>query len=119
MLTRINRIILVLLILHTLAGCKEDLEHWPTTRFDQAQWTQSDEEERFVFVRDLIKSKKLDGFTKQQVLELLGKPSYDNIHGEYITYIIKADSGIVSILDIRFYNNREHKIVGKVLVRFD
>ena len=119
MLTQINRIILVLLISHTLAGCGEDLKHWPTTRFDQAEWTQSDEKERFVFVRDLIKSKKLDGFTKQQVLDLLGKPSCDNIHGEYITYIVKADSGIVSMLDIRFYNNREHKIVGKILVRSD
>lgn len=111
--------IVLVFMLQMLIGCGDASDSWPMTRFDQTKWSQTDEGNRFVFVRNLIEGKKLENLTKQQVLDLLGKPSYDDINGEYVTYVVKTSSGNVHILDIRFKENRGQKIVAMVGVRTD
>jgi hypothetical protein len=105
-------------MVHILAACGEDWTRWPAAKFDQAKWTQTVADQRYVFVRDLVDSKKLPGLSKEYVIDMLGEPSFDN-DGDYVTYVIKADSGSVFVLDIRFENNHGKKLVNKVLVRAD
>lgn len=112
-------IIFFIFILQILIGCSDEVSSWPLMRFEQTKWSQASESDRFIFVRDLIDSKKLNGLTKLQVIDLLGKPSYDHINGKYVTYIVKADSGTVYILDIRFKEQFSKNIVDEVGVRSD
>lgn len=105
-------------MLYILAGCGEEWTRWPATKFNQAKWTQTADDQRYVFVRDVVDSKKLPGLSKERVIDMLGKPSFDN-DDDYVTYVVKADSGSVYVLDIRFENSLGTKLVSKVSVRSD
>jgi hypothetical protein len=48
-------------------------------------------------VRDLVDRQLLVGRTREQVEELLGPPGFGS--PGYITYIVKVDSPVVTILD--------------------
>ncbi len=115
---RFLRYLIFFAMLYILAGCGEEWARWPTTKFDQAKWTQTSDDQRYVFVRDLVDSKKLPGLSKEQVIDMLGKPSFDS-GDDYATYVVKAASGSVYVLDIRFENSLGKKLVSKVLVRSD
>jgi hypothetical protein len=106
-------------IASTLMGCSDEPSNWPKKSFDAARWTASNEKDRFVFVRDLIDRRALIGLQKPEVFTMLGKPSYEDEKGEYITYIVKADSGRLSILDLRFDKFRTPAVVEKAFVRSD
>ena len=105
-------------MIYILAGCGQEWTRWPATKFDQAKWTQTADDQRYVFVRDLVDSKKLPGLSKEHVIDMLGKPSFDN-NDDYATYVVKVASGSVYVLDIRFDNSPGTKLVSKVLVRSD
>lgn len=81
---------------------------WPTQVFSASAWRSSSPEERYVFYRDLASSGRLDGATKQEVVNLLGPPAFESTEGSYVTYVVKhAEPGAWSldslyILDIRF-----------------
>lgn len=111
--------IILFFISQMLIGCGTAVDSWPMSRFDQAKWSQTDEGNRFVFVRNLIESKKLKGLTRPQVIELLGKPSDYHMSEEYVTYIVKADSDGLYFLDIRFKTESEQKVVDIVGIRTD
>lgn len=102
-----------------VAGCDEEPERWPMTRFDQAQWARTSDQQRFVFVRDLIRTKTLLGLRRQQVQHVLGPPSFEDADGEYLTYVVKADNGTVYLLDLHFAGAGADKVVARVLVRPD
>lgn len=102
-----------------LVGCGDDPSKWPKRSFDETKWTQTNEKDRFVFVRDLIESKRLLGAPKSEILRLLGKPSYAAENGEYMTYIVKAEAGNVYILDIRFESAKSGSVAKNVFVRSD
>lgn len=105
-------------LLSGLIACGDQSERWPMHRFDRATWMQAKESERFVFVRDLVDRKTLLGMSKQQVVALLGPASSDQDAEKYLAYIVKADSGLVYLLDIRFSEDAS-RVVNKVLIRSD
>lgn len=114
---QIMRVIFVLAFaLQMLTGCEESTR-WPVTHFDRIKWMQANEDNRFVFARDLIESKKLIGLSRTLVIDLLGTPSYDDPNGDYMTYVLKTDSGGVYLLDIRFAKNQKERLVDKVFIR--
>jgi hypothetical protein len=109
------KIFTIALISLLLVSCSEEA-WWPRTRFDHAKWMQAGEKGRYVFVRDLIESRHLNGLTKTEVFDVLGKPGYEDPEGKYMTYVIKEDSEVY-FLDIRFRNDKAGKIVEKAFVR--
>jgi len=48
---------------------------------------------------------------------MLGKPSFDDPNGHYMTYLIKEDTIEFYLLDIRFDNEKAFQRVQDVLVR--
>jgi hypothetical protein len=58
------------------------------------------------------------GLPKSGVVALLGVPSSEPVGASYFTYIVKADSGLVHILDVRI-SEAEPKVVKEVVVRSD
>jgi hypothetical protein len=102
-----------------VVGCADRPDYWPTTAYDQAQWARSGQQQRYVFVRDLIRKKALIGLTRQQVHARLGAPSFDDGEANYITYVVKADGGVVHLLDIRFSDHGPAGVVADVFVRRD
>jgi hypothetical protein len=109
----------LVVIVSTLMGCSDEPSNWPKKSFDATKWTASNEKDRFVFVRDLIDRRALIGLQKPEVFTMLGKPSYEDEQGECITYIVKADNGRLSILDLRFDKRRTPVVVEKAFVRSD
>jgi hypothetical protein len=110
-------IFLVALASQMLTACGDGLARWPATHFDRAKWMQANEDNRFVFARDLIEHKKLIGLSRPQAIDLLGTPSFDDPNGEYMTYILKTDSDGVHLLDIRFAKNQKGILVESVFIR--
>lgn len=107
------------LLLVLLIGCGNHVETWPEISFDQKKWMQANENNRYVYVKNLIKSERLKGLSKSEVVKILGSPSYENESEIYITYVVKADSAVVYILDIRFNESGSKRIVTDVFVRSD
>ena len=62
---------------------------WPTEVFSSADWKAANADERYVFYRDLARSRVLDAVPRRQVIELLGPPSYEDPGGRYVTYVVK------------------------------
>jgi hypothetical protein len=102
-----------------LIGCGDSFNKWPIVSFNERAWGGAREVERFIFVRDLINKGKLTGISKGEVLRMLGKPSYEDPNGRYVTYIVKIEAGKLYILDIRFERGRADPLVSEVLVRSD
>ena len=109
----------LVVIVSTLIGCGDQPSNWPKKSFDATKWTASNEKDRFVFVRDLVESKLLLASSRHEIFQLLGKPSYEASDGSYLTYIVKAETGSVSLLDIRFESKKPEARVKNVLVRSD
>lgn len=110
---------LLCLICAVLLGCGENPDAWPTLAFAKEKWTKTEEEERYVFARDLIANQRLDGMSKQEVIDLLGPPSYSEEKVDYVTYILKISPPDLYILEIGFRPAEHGPVVGKVFVRTD
>jgi hypothetical protein len=114
---------LFLVVALLLFGCLEEgTDSWPKQKFTTAEWTGAAEKKRYVFVRDILERKLLQGKTVTEVETLLGPPSFDGLKQleQYITYVVKlGGSGFdsVFILDIRF--NPTTRIVEKAFIRGD
>jgi hypothetical protein len=110
--------VIVGLALSWLVACGDQTSRWPSTKFDSGKWIQAKESERYIFARDLLDRKLLLGLTKTEVVALLGAPSSEPQGASYFTYVIKADTGAVHILDVRL-SETEPRIVKEVFVRSD
>ena len=110
---------LLILAVWLMAGCGSDVDKWPRVPFDQKKWMEAKEVNRFVFVKDLIERGGLKGKTVDEIIELLGPPTYKDEKVEYITYVVKAESGNLYILDIRFKVEKGKSVVELVGVRSD
>lgn len=100
-------------------GCGENPAAWPTVAFDKAKWATTEDEKRFVFARDLIEKKRLHGMSKQEVIDVLGSPSFADNQSPYVTYVLKVSAGNLYILDIRFKQRDKGLVVEDVFVRAD
>ena len=110
---------LYVLLLQLIIGCDDGTAKWPFEQFDRAKWAQTDEKNRFEYVRDLIDKQNLLGKSKEEIITLLGAPSYDRPDGTDAVYIVKVDSGLVHVIDFRFQEIGRKMIVSKVLSRSD
>ena len=109
----------ICLVCAMLLGCGENPDAWPTAAFDKDRWAKTEEEERFVFARDLVSTRRLEGMNRQEVVDLLGPPSYSDGKVDYVTYILKVSSGSLYLLEVRFKADERGSVVEKVLVRTD
>lgn len=109
----------VCILLFLLTGCDENPDSWSSVEFNKAKWARTTEEERFIFSRDLVAKRRLHGLSKQEVVSLLGPPSFDDGKATYITYVLKISSGKVFLLDIRFKVIADRLIVNDVFIRSD
>jgi hypothetical protein len=109
--------VLAVLILGLLASCSEPTS-WPIERFESIKWIQAKEGERYVYARYLVERKLLIGRKRNEVVALLGAPSSEPEGANYLTYVIKAGSGYVHILDVKF-EGTELKVVKETLIRSD
>ncbi len=81
---------------------------WPLEEFSPSAWQSSPPQERYVFYRDLARAGRLEGATRQEVIDLLGPPGFEAPGGRYMTYVVKhAEPGewsfdSIYILDVRF-----------------
>lgn len=101
-----------------LVACGDQTSNWPSKNFESTKWMQTKEVERYIFTRDLREKKVLLGLTKSEVVALLGVPSSEPEGASYFSYVVKADSGVVHILDVRL-SETEPRVVNAVLVRSD
>lgn len=62
---------------------------WPAEEFSSAKWKETEPEHRYVFYRDLAESGRLNGTTKEAVVELLGPPDYEDPQGRSMSYTLK------------------------------
>ena len=113
------KFILALVLCIVLVGCGENPETWPVVVFDKSTWAKTPEENRFVFARDLIENKRLNGMTLREVIHELGPPSFSDNSSNYITYVLKVSSGNLYILDIRLKQGGKAPVVNEVFVRAD
>jgi hypothetical protein len=111
--------ILYLLMLHAIIGCDAGNSRWPVEKFERTKWAQTSEKNRFVYVRDLIEKKILLGAPKEKIINLLGTPSYERPDGTYAVYIVRYDSGLVYVLDLRFQEINKKMFVSKIFIRSD
>ena len=103
---RVHRLLVSVVICCCLIGC--DLFGWPSTPFDHVVWLRTADASRYVMVRDIVDRQLLVGRTREQVEELLGPPGFGS--PGYITYIVKVDSPVVTILDVRFATTEPHGV---------
>ena len=113
------KFILAFVLSIVLVGCGENPETWPVVVFDKSTWAKTPEENRFVFARDLIENKRLNGMTLREVIHELGPPSFSDNSSNYITYVLKVSSGNLYILDIRLKQGGKAPVVNEVFVRAD
>lgn len=106
------------LALSGLVACGDQVSSWPSKNFESAQWLQTKEIERYVFVRNLLEKKLLMGLARSQVVALLGPPSSEPEGANYFSYVVKADSGVVHVLDVKL-SEGEPRVVNAVLNRTD
>jgi hypothetical protein len=97
------RISTTLLLLICLSGCNGP-ERWPTEPFDAREWAKTPDAKRYVFARDIVDRKVLEGKTPTEVMALLGPPSSENANEHAISYVISS-GGIgfnqIFVLDLR------------------
>lgn len=107
------------LLISIMSGCGENPDAWPTMSFNKTTWSTTKDENRYVFARDLINQKRLNGMNKQQVMETLGLPSFTDSGNNYVTYVLKISSGNLYILDVRFKPRDNVMVVDEVFIRAD
>ena len=69
---------------------KEIYKSWPYKKFTKEAWNNSSIEKRYIYFNNLRERKLLKGLSKDEVIDLLGKPCYNSMDecGSYFTYII-------------------------------
>jgi hypothetical protein len=77
-------------VLASCFACTE-IDTWPAEKFDSKKWKQSPEHLRYVFVKDIIKSKLLINKTKDDVIEMLGLPNSEVKQPLMLEYIVKTE----------------------------
>jgi hypothetical protein len=110
-----SRFLCFVLAFLLLAGCDYFPSVWPSGRFDAAMWRKATESERYVFAKDIVESKILLSRTKEEVIALLGQPSYESPTGDYVTYVVKTHS--IFLLDIRFEKSGQQSKAVSVFIR--
>lgn len=88
--------------------------HYPSEAFDRKQWMETVEfpdNTRLAMVDDLRNKKLLDNKTKQEVIELLGEPSFekDDVYWQMGYYVGEPLLGVDSLW-LRFHFNEEGKV---------
>jgi hypothetical protein len=102
------RVLLMLMLvtsslLFTSFGCDASPKNWPSDSFSAKSWSALPKEKRYVVYNDLVKSKKLDGLSMNEVLSLLGPPDYKSPDNKYFNYTLKnAEKGEYSFNAIYF-----------------
>lgn len=88
------------------------VSYYPNNDFDKEEWI-SNKEKRFKMSEDLIKSEKLIGKTKQEIVQLLGEDYY-SYNENHIAYDLGFVPGLFNIdpdiLDIYFENGKVIKV---------
>ena len=88
-----SRMTLTLLVAANLLigiiGCDTLTSGWPSEPFTPMAWSMTPKEQRYVFYKDLNKSKRLGRLSKDGILNLLGEPDYVEPNGKYISYTLK------------------------------
>lgn len=80
---------------------------WPTEEFSSTAWKAAAPEERYVFYRDLADSGRIEESTKDELVDLLGEPGWEDPGGNYMTYVVKHREpgewsfNAIYLLDIR------------------
>lgn len=89
-----------------LVGC-DAVDLWPHEAFESKKWLKADIGERYRYVKDLFLSKKIDGLSKRQIVELLGEPESDSIGN--MSYLVKEHGSFFDpnmyIIVLRFDEN--------------
>ena len=97
----------IVLLSLALCGC-DGPRTWPVEKFDAAVWRGAPEQARYKFVQDLIASRRLNGKTVSEVIELLGPPSYESKLSS-LTYVVTASGkgfDQTYMLDIHFVDGK-------------
>ena len=118
----ILKVILIVVMSSSFGGCNTSQESWPYETFSSEAWKTTPVERRYVYFNNLVRSKKLDGLSKKEVVAFLGEPDYKSPDGKYITYLLKyAEKGeysfnAVYLLQIDFDT---HWTVSQYFLRAD
>ena len=83
-------ICLILFICIFLSGCSMP---FTDRKFSTEKWIQTEDSQKYHYIKDLKENYNLIGMTSQEVKELLGEP-YDELSGWNI-YLIKLKDNIV------------------------
>jgi hypothetical protein len=60
---------------------------WPDETFSSERWKAAEEEKRFVFWKDLSRRRLMEGRTRAELYDLLGRPGWES--REQVSYIVK------------------------------
>lgn len=79
---------------------------WPDLVFTSEKWKTVAQDERYVFWNDIDRRRLLVGKTRDEVVQLLGKPDSDAPDSGRLTYVVKGAQGeynlnFIYFLDIR------------------
>ena len=77
---------LIALFTYIAVACYEP--GWGNKPFSSQAWQTADRDTRYLYVNDLIHSRKLNGLSSEQVRGLLGRPDHENDQGDF-RYLVK------------------------------
>lgn len=82
-------------------------QRWPDLAFTAEKWKTVAQDERYVFWNDIDRRRLLIGKTRDEVMQLLGKPDSDAPDRGRLTYVVKGAQGeynlnFIYFLEIRF-----------------
>ena len=91
------------------------IPEYPQIAFDKDSW-QRDHENRWLMADELVESKRLIGRSREQLINLLGKPDEDR--DSVIVYYIGFDKRVMlgidpRILEIVFHNGKVVKVINR------
>lgn len=66
---------------------------WPTDEFAAGSWRSTAQSARYKYVKSLLAKDTLVGKEQQDVVQLLGTPSFVEPRGSYLTYVVKEPAG--------------------------
>lgn len=70
-------------------SCLAPPHGWPEEKFSAEKWRNAQKEHRYVYCKDIVAGKTLNGRSRDVVTGLLGVPDYESPDGRYTTYIVK------------------------------
>lgn len=110
----------LLLLVTMIAACSNEEASWPRTTFEPNQWRAATEENRYVFVHDLIERKLLVGKSESTVQELLGPPTTIDQTGRQLSYVIReGGSGFSQVYSLDVVLSPSTRVVEEVGIRGD